>query len=147
MRKFIIIATAYGAPRAIIYSNSSRAEHICVSKLALICSDIGLAHCYYQSQCWDIVNFTLRDKLQWKVYCNTYIILSYYLISFVEENAFEIYVCKMADILFRPQCVKMHTVKCLLFDPIINVLKKCLLPYQWFCHNQNIWVHEVFCTT
>ena len=52
---------------------------------------------HYLNQCWNIVNWTLRNKLQWNINWNSYI--------FIQENAFENVVCKMACILSRPQWV------------------------------------------
>ena len=49
------------------------------------------------NQCWNIVNWTLRNKLQWNFNRNSYI--------FIQENALENVVCEMASILPRPQCV------------------------------------------
>ena len=53
---------------------------------------------HYLNQCLDIVNWTLRIKLQWNFNRNSNI--------FIHENAFESIVCEMAAILSRPQCVK-----------------------------------------
>ena len=53
---------------------------------------------HYQNQCCNIVNKTLRNKLQWIFSRNTNI--------FIQENAFESVVCKKATILYRPQWVK-----------------------------------------
>ena len=53
---------------------------------------------HYLNQSWYIVNWTLRNKLQWNLNRNSYI--------FIQENAFENIVWKMASILPRPQCVK-----------------------------------------
>ena len=64
--------------------------HICISKLT-----VGS---HYLNQCWDIVNWVLRNKLQWNLNRNLYI--------FFEENAFENVVWKMAAILSGLQCVK-----------------------------------------
>ena len=52
---------------------------------------------HYLNQCWIIINRTLRNKLQWNHYRNSYI--------FIQENAFECVVRKMAAIWSRPQCV------------------------------------------
>ena len=52
---------------------------------------------HYLNQCWNIVNWNLRNKLQWNIQRNSYI--------FIQENAFENVVCEMAVILSRPQCV------------------------------------------
>ena len=49
------------------------------------------------NQCWNIVNWTLRNKLQWNFNRNLNI--------FIEENAFENVAWKMAAILSRPQCI------------------------------------------
>ena len=52
---------------------------------------------HYLNQCWDIVNWTLRNELQWNFNQNSYI--------FIQENAFENVVWKTVAILSRPQCV------------------------------------------
>ena len=52
----------------------------------------------YRNQCPLIVDWTLRNKLQWNF--NKY---SYF---FVQENAFENVICEKAAILSQPQCVK-----------------------------------------
>ena len=72
--------------------------HICVSKITIIVSDNGLsAPSHYLNQCWNIVNWALRNKLQWDLYRNSNI--------FIQGNAFESVVCEMAGILSRPQCI------------------------------------------
>ena len=53
---------------------------------------------HYLNQCWVIVNWTLRNKLQWNFNRNSYI--------FLQENAFESVICKMVVMLSQPQCVK-----------------------------------------
>ena len=74
--------------------------HICVSELTIIGSDNSWpAPSHYLNQCWNIVNWTLRNKLQWIFNRNSYI--------FIHENAFENVVCEMAAILSRPQCVNL----------------------------------------
>ena len=76
-----------------------RVTHICVSKLTIIGSDSGwTASSHYLNQCWNIINFILRNKLQWNLNRNSYI--------FTQENAFENSVWKMAAILSWPQCVE-----------------------------------------
>ena len=87
-----------------------RVTHICVSKLNIIGSDNGLSPGRRQAiiwtrrqaiiwtKKWNIVNLTLRNKLQWNVYWNSYF--------FIQENACENVVCEKAAILSRPQCVK-----------------------------------------
>ena len=56
---------------------------------------------HYQNQCWNIVNKTLRNKLQW--------IFSRSSNIFIHEHAFESVVCEKAAILSRPQWVKWTT--------------------------------------
>ena len=51
---------------------------------------------------WDIVNWTLRNKLQWNFKQNSNI--------FIQENGFECVVCEMASIWSRPQCVNNEPV-------------------------------------
>ena len=51
------------------------------------------------NQCWTIVNWTFRNKLQWNFNRNSNI--------FIQEIAFENGVCKMVSILSRPQWVNM----------------------------------------
>ena len=46
----------------------------------------------------DIVNCTLRNKLQWNLNRNSNI--------FIHDNALQNVVCQMASVLSRPQCVK-----------------------------------------
>ena len=80
--------------------------HICVSEIITIGSDNGLA----PVQCWNIINWTLGNKFQWNCHQNTTI--------FIQENAFEYVVWKMAVILSQPQCVNKHTVYTIDFGPL-----------------------------
>ena len=52
---------------------------------------------HYLNQCWNIVDWTARNKLQWNVNRNSQIS--------IQENPFENVVWKMAAILSRPQSV------------------------------------------
>ena len=73
--------------------------HICLSKLTIIGSDNGLPSIWYQAIIWSNTGILLiRNKLQWNLNQNSSI--------FIQENAFENVVWKMAAILSRPQCVK-----------------------------------------
>ena len=80
-----------------------RVTHICVVELdhhwlrqwLVACS----APSHYLNTCWNIVNWTCRNKLQWNFYQNSNI--------FIQEIAFENVVCKIASILSRPQWVNM----------------------------------------
>ena len=49
---------------------------------------------FFLNQCWTIVNWTFRNKLQWYFNRNSYL--------FIQQNAFENVVCKMSS---RPQSV------------------------------------------
>ena len=49
------------------------------------------------NQRWNIVNWTLRNKLQWNFNRKPNM--------FIQDNAFESVVCEMAAIFSRPQCV------------------------------------------
>ena len=72
-----------------------RVTHICVGNIGHYWS----APSHYLNQCWNIVNWTLGNKLQWNFNRNSNI--------FIQENAFERVVCEMAAILSRPQWVKI----------------------------------------
>ena len=66
-------------------------------------------------QWWNIFNWTLRNKLQWNLNRNSYIL--------VQENAFENVACQMATILSRPQCV----------NPIYTIaFVRTLKPRYWW---------------
>ena len=79
-----------------------RVTHICVNKLTIIGSDNGLSPGRRQAIIWTNAGIllidTLGNKLQWNLNRNLNI--------FIQENAFENVVWKMAAILSRPQCVK-----------------------------------------
>ena len=78
-------------------THRGRVTHICVSKVTRSVPS------HYLNQCWNIVNWTLRNKLKWNLNRNSYIS--------IQENAFKI-VWKMAIILSRPQCVMLiHACK------------------------------------
>ena len=65
----------------------------------------------YLNQCWNIVNWTIGNKFQWNMNRNSYI--------FIQENAFENVVWKMAAILSRPQCVNIYQFVIALISGII----------------------------
>ena len=71
---------------------------MCVGNLTIIGSGNGLsAPNRYLNQCWNIVYWTPRNKLQWNVNLNSYILS--------QDNPFENVVWNMVAILSRPQCV------------------------------------------
>ena len=49
------------------------------------------------NQCWNVVNWSIRNKLHWNFNRNSNIL--------IQENALQNVVCQMASILSRPQCV------------------------------------------
>ena len=73
--------------------------HIYVGKLTIISSDNGLSPGWRQNlnQCWNIVDWILKNKLQWNLNWNSNI--------FIEENTFENVICEMLSISSRPECV------------------------------------------
>ena len=91
-------------PEHIVYmkhlTHWGRVTHICVGKLTIIGSALvaWTAPSHYLNQCSNIVDWTLRNKLQWNLCRNSNI--------FIQENTFESVVCEVASILSRPQCVK-----------------------------------------
>ena len=110
-----------------------RVTHICVANLTIIGSDNGSwsAPSHYLNQCWNIVNWTLRSKLQ----CNFNWISN----IFIQENALENVVCEMASILSRPQCVK-----CGINEPLssmkMNFDYMCHLSFKEIVENANVSV-------
>ena len=73
--------------------------HICVGNLTIIGSDGWTAPSHYLYQCWNFVNWTFRNKLQWNLIRNWNI--------FIQENALQSVVWKMSAILSRTRCVNM----------------------------------------
>ena len=74
--------------------------HICVGNLTIISSDNALSP--GQTQCWNIVDWTLRPLAANFNEKNEYI--------FIDEESFENVVCKMTVNLSRPQSVKILTI-------------------------------------
>ena len=75
--------------------------HICVVKQGQHLFRWWLVACsapsHYLNQCWIIVNWTLRNKLQWNFDWNSNI--------FIKENALENRICEMAAILSKGRWV------------------------------------------
>ena len=75
--------------------------HISVSKLCYLRFRLCLVTCsassHYLNQCWVIVNWTIRNKLQENFHRNSH--------YFIEQNALESVICKMEAILSQPQSV------------------------------------------
>ena len=93
-----------------VKTHCGRVMHICVSKLTIIGSDNGLspgrrpgsAPGHYLNQCWNIVNWILRNRLQWNLNQNSDI--------FIEKHSFENVVWEIMSISSRPQCVNVTSV-------------------------------------
>ena len=101
-----------------------------------------LAPSHYLNQCWVIVNWTLRNKLQWNFNRNYNI--------FIQENAFENFVCEMAAILSQHQCLQyiprnMHVVwKYICNMATIVRTDSRFAPRQWetalLCNDVSHWL-------
>ena len=83
----------------------SPVTHICITKLTIIGSDKGLSPGRRQAIIWTNAGILLITPLGTNFneffYRNSYI--------FIQENAFQNVVCKIAAILSRPQCVNRIT--------------------------------------
>ena len=94
-----------------------RVTHICVINLTIIGSDSGFfawtPPSHYLNRCWNIVNWTFRNKIQWKLNQNSYI--------FIKENSFKDVICEMACILSRMWAENR--------DPYYNW---CMCSYTWY---------------
>ena len=78
---------------------------------------------HYLNQCWNIVNWTLRNKLQCNFNPNYNI--------FIQENAFESVVYEMAAILPQPQCVILSIGELLFVSQIFLFLYISIASRQW----------------
>ena len=67
-----------------------RVTHICGGNLTIIGSDNGLSPSHYLNHCWNIVNWTPRNKLHWNFNRNSNI--------FIQENSLQNVACEMASI-------------------------------------------------
>ena len=81
-----------------VKTHGDRVTHICVSKIIIIGSDNGLVPDL--NLCWNIVNWSLGNKLQWNFDQNSNIV--------IQENACVNILWKLAVILSPPQRVKSH---------------------------------------
>ena len=70
------------------------------SRILIVISWTAPSH--YLNQCWNIVNWAPRNKLQWTLNRNSYI--------FIQEHAFENVVRKTTAILSPPQCVTLNHI-------------------------------------
>ena len=112
--------------------------HICISKLTIIGSYNGLSPGRRQAiiwtnvnQCWNIVNWTLRNKHQWNLNWNSNI--------FTQENAFKSVVCETASILSQPQCVDLRIVGPFQYKDVIYHYRNLNKNTRW-SHDHLIYV-------
>ena len=70
-------------------------KYLRISHWARVTDVACSAPSHYLNQCCNIVNLTLRNKIQWNLNRNSYF--------FINENAFENVVWKIAAILYLPQ--------------------------------------------
>ena len=80
---------------------------------------------HYVNQCRIIVNWILRNKFQWNLNRNSYIV--------IHENEFDYVVWKTAAILSRPECVN---------NDVCGVHNKIWL--AWGLAETSIWITSVF---
>ena len=118
-----------------------RVTHICVGKLTIIGSDNGLSPGWRLAiictKYCNIVNLTLRNKLQWNFNRNWNI--------FIQENVFENIVCEMASIMCRPQCVNILTPSLQESDlpKVVWHLLSSPSPLAPICQTWSVWSIEV----
>ena len=101
-----------------------RVTHICGGNLTIIASDNGLAPSHYLNQCWNIVDWTLRNTLQWNFNGN-------YHIS-IEQNVFKRVVCEMASIFASASicwCLIAH----------VPYITRCIVIIVWCYCNESIF--------
>ena len=98
-------------------TNSGRVMHICVGNLTIIGSNNNATPSHYLNQCWNIFYLTLRNKLQWNNYRNSYIL--------IEENPFEMLCAK-----WWPFCLGLNMLTFLTWGIVyylLSISMTCLL--------------------
>ena len=86
---------------------------------------------HYLNHCWNIVNLTLGNKLQWNLNRNEYI--------FIQDNAFENVVWKMAAISLGLNMLKLTTETCnTLWRTYIHFFLMQKQLYPRCCFNQSV---------
>ena len=112
-----------------------RVMHICFSKLNIIASDNdGLvawpAPSHYLNQCWNIVNWTLRNKLQWNF-------------NRIRTFSFKKIRLKVSSAKWQPCCLGLNVLKIIIhflhWYPPADLLK---LSGIYFFHIINKW-HQI----
>ena len=82
---YVVVLNFFPPFVIVVLTHWGRVTHKCVSKLSICRSDNGSSPCpspsHFPNQCWNIVNWNHRNKLQWIHDRNLHI--------FIHENAFE----------------------------------------------------------
>ena len=107
--------------------------HICVIKLAIVGSGNGFSPGL--NQCWNIINWTPGNKLQWNFNQNTKL--------FIHENASENIVCEMVTILCGGRLVNVSNSTMLYSKHCIDVISwsKMISLQPFFCLFWNPDIH------
>ena len=118
-------------PDISVLTHWGQVTHICISKLHHHWLKQWLvtwsAPSHYLNQCWNIFNWTLRNKFRWNLNQNSYI--------FIQENAFENVVWEMAAIFSQPQYVnKCH------HGSNMNVIYNMYITCKLCFNNFEIWI-------
>ena len=96
--------------------------HICIHELTIIRSDNGLSPGRHQTIIRTNAGISLIGSLETNF---REILIDIYI--FIQENAFEIVVWKMAAILSRPQCIKWSSCPCDIYN------RECVIWCQGRC--------------
>ena len=114
-----------------------RVRYICIRKVIIIGSDNDLSPGWCQAIIWTNAGILLIEplgnKLQWNLNQNFYF--------FIQENAFEHVVWKMATIVSQPQCVNgLINYYATLADSSSALIRR--ISYSWILNaiDQHIWV-------
>ena len=96
---------------------------------------------HYLTKWWNIVNLTLRNKLQLNSNPNSYI--------FIQENTFQYVVCEMLAILSWPQCVHHNSELCLatachVKDWVKHICKTANLPFAQVQQSTSNQCHRIW---
>ena len=100
-------------------------SHISIGNLTSIGSDNSPAQLHYLNLCWNIVNWTLRNRFQWNVNQNSNI--------FIEENMFENVICRWWPFCLGPNVLNHQSLDGHHTEWVVANFKTIFL-------NENIWV-------
>ena len=97
--------------------DSCRSWHPRVNSLRPSEAYLRHKNCHYVNQWWNIVNWSLRNKLQWNIHLNSFFV--------IQENAFGSAVCEMSTI-FALASKCLHIVA----DTLIKKYDKCAVTFR-----------------